>query len=98
VFTGRIFIYYEKVLTLQELQRIENTGKANGVNVLLRGPAWLTRKRVVGDSRAALTPVPSRDSRKLPFATDSNGSKVPKYSRRPNDRLRSAYSVEKLLN
>jgi hypothetical protein len=43
VFTGRIYIYYEKMLTLQELQSIEDAGKANGVNVLLRGPAWLTR-------------------------------------------------------
>jgi hypothetical protein len=43
VFTGRIFIYYEKILTLQELQTIEDAGKAIGVNVLLRGPAWLSR-------------------------------------------------------
>jgi hypothetical protein len=32
-----------KMLTLQELQTIEDAGKANGVNVLLRGPAWLSR-------------------------------------------------------
>ncbi len=43
VFTGRIFIYYKKMLTLKELQTIEEAGKANRVNVLLRGPAWLTR-------------------------------------------------------
>ena len=43
VFTGRIFIYHEKLLTGRELQSIDDLARAQGVNVVLRSPAWLTR-------------------------------------------------------
>jgi hypothetical protein len=43
VFTGLIYIYYDKLLTEAELQSIDDMAKRQGVNVILRNPTYLTR-------------------------------------------------------
>jgi hypothetical protein len=40
-FTGRVYIYYEGIITLQELAALERLYQSKGVSVVLRGPAYL---------------------------------------------------------